>query len=482
VDRREFVERSAGVAAAVAVPGWLAGVARAAGGDAAVRALARQLDGAVVVPGSARYTSAKLLWNTRFDGLRPRAVALCASAADVQKIVRWGRKHGIRVVARSGGHSYGGWSSGNGVVVADVSHLNRISVAGGTVAIGAGARLGSVASGLWAHGVAIPAGSCPTVGIAGLALGGGAGYSARKLGLTSDNLRRLKLVTADGSLLVADSKHHPDLFWASRGGGGGNFGIATELTFATHPVSNVAVYSLEWPWDQAAQAVAAWQAFAPHAPDALFSVIDLIATDPSLPNARAHVTSAGQFFGSESDLRALLAPLVNTGTPIRFTTKTLSYLQAVQHWGSGDSRIAFRARSDYVNTALPAAAIQLLVDAIAARQGQGKGAFFLDAYGGAINRVPKAATAFVHRDALFSIQYTTQWSAGGAAAASTWLNAAYGSMRPYVSGFAYQNYADPALASWQHAYYGSNLARLKAVKRKYDPRNAFHFPQSIPLR
>ena len=480
MDRREFVERSAGVAVAIAVPGWLAEAARAA--DPAVRELARQLDGEVVVPGSARYASAKLLWDTRFDGLRPRAVAYCADAADVQRVVRWGRRHRVRVVPRSGGHSYGGWSSGNGVVIADVSHLKRISVAGGKATVGAGNRLGDVASGLWKHGVAVPGGSCPTVGIAGLALGGGAGYSGRKLGLTSDNLRRLKLVTADGSLVVADATHHADLFWASRGGGGGNFGIATELTFATHPVSNVAVYSLEWPWEQAAQAVAAWQAFAPHAPDALFSVCDLIATDPSLPNARAHVTSAGQFFGSESDLRALLAPLVNTGTPLRFTTSTLSYLQAVRHWGGSDPRIAFRARSDYVNRALPPAAIQRLVDAIAARQGHGKGAFFLDAYGGAINRVPKAATAFVHRDALFSIQYTAQWSAGGAAAASAWLDAAYGSMRPYVSGFAYQNYVDPSLATWQHAYYGSNLPRLKAVKRKYDPRNAFRFPQSIPPR
>ena len=177
---------------------------------------------------------------------------MCADAADVQRVVRWGRKHHVRVVPRSGGHSYGGWSSGNGVVVADVSHLKRISVAGGRATIGAGARLGDVAGGLGKHGVAVPGGSCPTVGIAGLALGGGAGYSGRKLGLTSDNLRRLKLVTADGSLVVADATHHADLFWASRGGGGGNFGIATELTFATHPVSNVAVYSLEWPWEQAA--------------------------------------------------------------------------------------------------------------------------------------------------------------------------------------------------------------------------------------
>jgi FAD/FMN-containing dehydrogenase len=489
MDRGEFLRRSAGVAAAAAVPAWVGELAHAAGGDAAVRELARQLDGDVVVPGSARYATAHLLWDTRFDALRPRALAYCANAADVQRVVRWGRRNHVRVTPRSGGHSYGGYSSGNGVVVADVSRLKRVTAAGGTATVGAGAKLIDVANGLWQHRVAIPGGSCPTVGIAGLALGGGAGYSGRRLGLTSDNLRRLKIVTADGSLLTADAKHHADLLWASRGGGGGNFGIATELTFATHPVSTVATYEIEWPWAQAEQAVAAWQAFAPHAPDALFAVCDLIATDPSVPNARAHVTSAGQFFGSESDLKTLIAPLVNTGSPIRVRTSTLSYIDAVAHWAGcrdaaacSEGRLTFKAKSDYVNRPLSAAAIRRLVRAIDARQGVGKGAFYLDPYGGAINRVPKGATAFVHRDALFSIQYTAQWKPGGAAKAIAWLNGAYAAMRPAVSGFAYQNYIDPSLRTWQHAYYGSNLARLKAVKRKYDPHNAFRFAQSIPLR
>ncbi len=146
-----------------------------------------------------------------------------------------------------------------------------------------------VYSGLAKHGVTIPGGSCPTVGIAGLALGGGVGYSSRRFGTTADNLRRLRIVTADGELLVCDASHHADLFWACRGGGGGNFGIVTDLTFATHPVSTVSTYSIEWPWAQAAQALDRVAAFAPHAPDALFSVLDLIATDPATPGARAHV-------------------------------------------------------------------------------------------------------------------------------------------------------------------------------------------------
>jgi len=438
------------------------------------------LDGDVVVPGGSRYASARQLWDTRFDVLKPRAIAYCANVADVERVVRWSRSTGIHVVPRSGGHSYGGYSSGNGVVVADVSRLSGVAVSGTRATVGAGAKLIGVYAALAQHGLTIPAGSCPTVGVAGLALGGGVGYASRRFGTTADNLRQLRIVTADGELLTCDASHHPDLFWAGRGGGGGNFGIATSFTFATHPVSTVSTYSIEWPWAQAAQAVAAWQAFAPHAPDALFSVIDLIATDPSVANARAHVVSAGQYFGPESDLASLLQPLTSTGTPIRVTTSTLSYLDAVLHWaGCRDAasctelRSAFTAKSDYVNQPLSSAAIATLVNGVAARQGQGRGALYLDAHGGAINRVPKAATAFVHRDALFSIQYTSQGNG------SAWLQALYAQMRPHVSGFAYQNYIDPKLATWAHAYYGGNLPRLRAVKRKFDPHGLFRFAQGI---
>ena len=440
------------------------------------------LDGDVIIPGSARYASARLLWDTRFDRLKPRAVAYCASSADVEKIVRWARSERIHVVPRSGRHSYAGYSSGNGVVVADVSRLNHVKVSGSRATVGAGANLFSVYAGLSKHGVTVPGGSCPTVGIAGLALGGGVGYSARRFGTTADNLARLQIVTADGDLLVCDAAHHADLFWACRGGGGGNFGIVTEFTFATHPVSTVSTYSIEWPWAQAAPALAAWQQFAPHAPDALFSVLDLIATDPSVAGARAHVVSAGQYFGPESDLASLLQPLTSIGTPIRVATQTLSYLDAVLHWAGcrdaascTEARSTFVAKSDYVAAPLSTAAIATLVDAVAARQGQGRGALYFDASGGAINRVSKAATAFVHRDALFSIQYTSV----GDNVSPAWLASLYAQMRPYVSGFAYQNYIDPHLGTWPHAYYGANLPRLEAVKRKVDPHGFFRFPQSI---
>ena len=444
------MRRSAAAGAVAALPAWMRS-ATAAAADGPVAVLARILDGEVVVPGSGGYTSARLLWDTRFDGLKPRAIAYCANAMDVERVVRWARARQVHVVPRSGRHSYAGYSIGNGVVVADVSRIRSVVVSPSRATVGAGASLMGVYSALAKRGVTIPGGSCPTVGIAGLALGGGVGYSSRRFGTTADSLRRLQIVTADGESRACDAAHHADLFWACRGGGGGNFGIVTDLTFATHQVSTVSTYSIEWPWEQAPQALAAWQTFAPHAPDALFSVLDLIATGPSSPGARAHVVSAGQYFGLESDLSSLLQPLIGAGTPTRVKTGTLAYLDAVVHWaGCRD----------------------------AARQGHGRGAIYLDAYGGAINRVPKSATAFVHRDALFSIQYTTQWS-GNAQPSLAWLSGLHASMRPYASGFAYQNYIDPQLATWRHAYYGANLPRLVAIKRSVDPHGFFRFPQSI---
>jgi FAD/FMN-containing dehydrogenase len=340
---------------------------------------------------------------------------------------------------------------------------------------------------LWRHGVTIPAGTCPSVGIAGLALGGGIGYSSRKLGLTCDNVRALRIVTAAGRTLECSSGQHPDLFWACRGGGGGNFGIVTRFTFRVHPVANVTTYVIDWPWSDAPAAVAAWQRFAPNAPDALFSILTLSSIE-----RRARVTSSGQFFGSESELRSLLAPLANTGSPKRVSLRTRSFLDAARMWAgcpNAECRVGrgtFSAKSDYARRPLSHEAIQQLVarvEAHAAKPALGRANVLLDAYGGAINRVPKQATAFVHRDALFSIQYLAAWSPGQAAAPNlAWLRELYAAMRGHVSGFAYQNYIDPDLRTWKRAYYGSNYPRLVAVKRKYDPGNVFRFRQSIPPR
>jgi FAD/FMN-containing dehydrogenase len=456
------------------------------------RELAREIEGTVVTPASSAYDRDKVLVDSRFDGAHPRAIVYCESAEDVEKTVRWAQKHAIHIVPRCGGHSYAGYSTTSKGVVVDVSRMNRVHLHGGIATVGAGARLIDVYGGLAPLGLTIPAGSCPTVGIAGLALGGGVGYAGRKLGLTCDNLVGLSLVTAQGKLVECSPHENGDLFWASRGGGGGNFGIATSFRFRTHRVGDVAYYQVIWPWSDAARAFRAWQAFAPHAPDDLFSALYMSTNGARGPGTVPFISSGGQYFGSETTLRSLISPLVAAGTPTRVTVGTLSYIDAIQRWAGchpiAQCRVAvrqkFKSKSDYVNAPLSNAAIGTLLAGLEANQSSrslGGAAFIFDASGGAINRVHAGETAFVHRNALFSIQYFSSWVGSGAGDLH-WNRSLYAAMRRYVSGFAYQNYIDPDLKSWQHAYYGANLHRLSKVKRKHDPGNIFHFGQSIPTR
>jgi FAD/FMN-containing dehydrogenase len=456
--------------------------------------LGNGLRGDIVLPGDAAYNQARLLFDTRFDGIKPKAVVYCESREDVQRTVRWARKHAVRIVPRSGGHSYGGYSSTSGVVV-DVSRLNGVALdTQERAVVGAGARLIDVYDKLSKHGRTVPAGSCPTVGIAGLTLGGGVGFASRKYGLTCDNLLEATVVLADGSAVIANSNRNPDLYWALRGGGGGNFGIVTRFVFRTHPVGQVSTYTIEWPWADAHEVVQAWQKLAPHAPDGLFSVLNLNA----VVGGRTRITSAGQFFGSADRLRELLKPLVNTGTPTRFSVSTRSYMDAQELWAgcSGTieechlppqgslGRSTFKGKSSIANKPLSVRGIEAMIRQLEARLsvGSGSGIILLDSYGGAINRVKKDATAFVHRDALFSMQYLAYWNASAPAEPNLrWLRSFYAAMRPYVSPYAYQNYIDPELGKWGRAYYGTNLDRLISVKRRYDPKNVFRFSQSIPL-
>src|SRR5919201_585990 len=335
LDRREFIARAGGLTLAAGTVG--VGPALARGGGLPLRELARTLDGTVVARGNAGYAQARLLVSTRFDAVHPQAVVFCETFADVQKTVRWARRHHVHVVARSGGHSYGGYSTTRGVVI-DVSRMVGVHVdpTGRVATVGAGAKLIDVYNALWLRGLTIPAGSCPSVGIAGLTLGGGVGFSARNFGLTCDRLRSARVVLASGAAVRCSPAHHRDLFWALRGGGGGNFGIVTHFTFRPAPVGNVSTFSIEWPLSQAKQAVAAWQKFAPHAPDGLFSICNLSASGRG---GTTRVVAFGQFFGSESALRSLIAPLVNTGTPTRVTTDTMSYMTAVMKWAGCHQRL-----------------------------------------------------------------------------------------------------------------------------------------------
>jgi FAD/FMN-containing dehydrogenase len=444
----------------------------------AARALRAAVRGPVLLPRTPGYNARRLIYNTRFDGIRPEAVVQPLDTRDVQAVVRWADSFDILLAARSGGHSYGGYSTtGRGVVV-DLRRLRGVRVSNGRATVGPGTQLIDVYARLARSGLLVPAGSCPTVGIAGLALGGGHGLSGRRFGLTSDNLLAATIVTADGRARRADADTNEDLLWACRGGGGGNFGIVTSLTLQAHRTRRAAWFFIRFPWSQASEALAAWQRFAPHAPPALTSVFSLGTTGGV---GAPSVTAAGQFYGPEARLRRLLSPLARVGGA-SVSTGTDSTMGLVRRWSGAGGRARFRARSDYFDEPLPPRARSIMIDWIERRQrapSQGSGALLLDSYGGALNRPRPGATAFVHRDMLFSLQYLTYFGGSGQAA-NRWINGVWRALRPYASGQAYQNYIDPQLEGWQRAYYGSNLERLRDIKVQVDPDFRFRFRQAIP--
>ncbi|HTI32553.1 MAG TPA: FAD-binding oxidoreductase [Miltoncostaea sp.] len=488
ITRAALLRRGAGLAAgatALAATGRLHAATRPP-----LSELEAATSGPVLRPGSAAYTAARRVVNARYDGARPLAVLKARDAADVRAAVRWSARHGVRITARSGGHSYAGYSTVDGGLVVDLSRLNGIAVSADrrTVQVGAGAHLIDVYTALARHGLTVPGGSCPTVGVGGLALGGGIGLASRALGATCDNIESLTLVTADGRARHCDRNREGDLYWASRGGGGGNFGIATGFTFRTHRVSSASYFFASFPWSRAAEVVRAWQAWAPVAPDDLFSICSL-----STGSSGPVISAFGQWMGDQAGLRRALRPFTTATDPTRLTVGTSTYLDMMLRWAGclGDSPAEcrrmpsdlFAAGSAYARAPLPAAGARAIVAAILRRQAEsahGSGAILLDSYGGAINRIPADATAFVHRDARFSLQYLAYWGRpADAARGVAWVRSARRAVRPFISGQAYQNYIDPTLENWPAAYYGANLPRLRDVKRRSDPDRVFRFPQGI---
>jgi len=467
-------------------------------------AVAQDLSGSLVRPGEGDYATAKLLFDPRFDALHPVGIAYCASPADVATCLAFARRHRLPVAARCGGHSYAGWSSTSGLIV-DVTRMAGVSVSGGTAVVGAGTRLVDFYNGLAASGRAVPGGSCPTVGIAGLTLGGGVGVVSRAYGLTSDNVLSLEIVTADGQVRTASPSRHPDLYWACRGGGGGNFGVVTSFTFRTHPVGEICLFFLSWPWSQADRVIAGWQSWAPHAPDALWSNLHLAAAPGGgTPSIEVGGTYLGSVDSAYAELEKLYAA-VGSDPPSPFLEST-TWLHAMlveagcstltvdechlptQNPAGQLSRASEYAKSDFFTRPLSSSGIGTLLSGVenlelVAGAPGGSGGIAFDAMGGAVNRVAPGATAYVHRNALFQAQYTTGWTPGapsaGVASQRAWQRAFWRSMRPYASGQAYQNYIDPDLTSWRQAYYGANYARLTRVKGAYDPDRVFNFPQAI---
>ena len=478
--------------------------------------LASAIEGKVVLPRSPGYQAARLIWNSRYDDERPAAVVKVASADDVRTVVEFARDHGTRLVPRGGAHSFAGYSTGSGLVL-DTSAIRQLQIDGvrERARLGAGTTLLPVYRALWEQRMAISGGTCPTVGTTGLTAGGGLGVLSRRHGLTCDTLLEVETVTADGRLVRANESENADLYWATRGGGGGNFGVITALTFGLVPVDMPFTHAeYEFPWSAAESVLTAWQDWLPGSPQATWSAAELLTQAPGdadTPTVALEVVHAGP----REELDAIVADLLGAigVEPSAMDAESGPFIQV-----EGDfycralrpkeceierksprgmfPRPSLYSKSDVAKGPWPREGILTLIDWMERRQrdpvltpaefspAHTIGKVLIEAADGAVNSLAPDATAFVHRDNLFVAQYQARWRKNSppdtVAANLRWANDFYAAVEPYRSGSAYQDYIDPELEDWERAYYGANLDRLRAVKSKYDPKNFFRFAQSIP--
>jgi len=428
--------------------------------------LREALDGELFSQNSPGYEAVRRPVDVRFREVRPRLVVRCRSVSDVVLALGHARDTGLAVVPRGGGHCFAGRSSTDGIVV-DLAGLDDIAVTDeGSATIGAGARLAQVYAALHRHGRTIPAGCGPTVGIAGLTLGGGIGLLGRGHGLTCDRLAGARVVLADGRVVDCDRDREPDLFWALRGAGGGQFGVVTSLTFDTVAEPVATRFAARWSPPDLAETIAAWQRWAPGAPDELTANLTVIAQ----PGRPVHAVLFGASLLAEAPTRALVREFhadaaVRGGLPYSRLKTTFDDIDPRE-----EPETAQRMRSEFFTSPLRPGTIEGLCAALVGSAGRHTLAF--TAMGGAYNRVPASATAFAHRDALFLLEHVAE-------AHSTWIDESWSIAHADGSGGVYPNFPDPRLDDWATAYHAGNHARLVAVKKAYDPDRLFDFPQAV---
>jgi FAD/FMN-containing dehydrogenase len=446
-------------------------------------------EGVAVWPGDADYDATRAIWNAMHDR-RPAVIARCATPQDVAAAIRHGRDRELAIAVRSGGHSMPGFSTCDGGIVIDLRPMDGVAIdpVARVATVGGGALLGDVDTAAQAHGLVVPAGVISHTGVAGLTLGGGVGRLMRRYGLTIDSLLAVELVTADGELLRASAGEHPDLFWAVRGGGG-NFGVVTQFTFALQPMGDLVILGAFHALADAPAvlALARERMADAGAPDALLWTSFLRRAPAEPPWMPAGVVgtpgllSLVEWSGEDADegrrvleeIRRALPPGVASG---------LDVIPFLQMQRAGDDVFGHGLRTYIKATFVD----ELTDDVIAAVLAHGPAlgspvsqVEFL-ALRGAIARVAPDATAFPHRTAGWLLNVPASWTdPADDAREIAWVRDTYKSIEPHATGGAYVNFMEADETAPATVAYGATLERLAEVKARYDPHNVFRLNQNI---
>ncbi|MFB9304762.1 FAD-binding oxidoreductase, partial [Kibdelosporangium philippinense] len=433
----------------------------------------------LVLPEDPRYAlSRNQFIGTRHEVL-PQAVARCATPDDVLEALTLAADRDWPFAIRGGGHSNAGYSSSTGLVI-DLSPASSTTLSDSLVTVGAGVRTGQLASVLAPLGLLVPTGSCPSVGLIGTALGGGFGSHGRMHGLTCDHLVSAEVVLASGKVVTASATSEPDLFWALRGAGSGNFGVVTSATFST--VESAPRTHFRYSWDLSAALIDAWQDWAPFAPPTTSA--ELILLSPDYIDDPPEMLLIGA--GDPTELLARL-PSPNLAEVKHLSATEAALLHATPYSAAAHDPSSIplvhtrpgmsTAKTAFFKEPLPSFDA-LLAHFVAGRvPGEMREVAFTP-WRGAYSTGPD--TAFPHRDPLFMVKHTVLVGPNGAMRrgheALAWLEASWATLG---GTGAYANFPDASLPDWETAYYGPNVPRLREIKSRYDPGHLFLFDQAI---
>ena len=475
--RREFIQQTSFAAAALSLQALVGAPAILVSGEQkraqvdreAIRALSSKLTGHLITPEAQDYESSRLVFNRAFNRL-PAVIVRCASASDVARALSFAQTHNLPLAVRGGGHSRAGFSVCDGGVVIDLSGMNRVEVyADKRVARAeSGALVRDLDQATQRFGLATTSGGCPSVGIAGLTLGGGEGFLMSKYGAACDNLISARLMTVDGRQVEASQNSNPDLFWAIRGGGG-NFGVATALEYRLHPITDVLAGTLTYAARGIAELLQSFARFVASAPDEMNVVGEVL---PSKRGTRFHMLVC--HCGDPQKGNDLLKPLREL-KPREDTVRVASYLET-QSTINPYAPVA-HFQTNLVLTELSGPAIAAI--ATAANDAPPNTRVFMVPIYGAITRVALADTACALRQPGYELDIMGSWSApADKTRAVQWVQGLRDQLQPFAHG-VYVNQLGETSEALVRAAYGPNYSRLVEIKKKYDPNNVLRLNQNI---
>jgi FAD/FMN-containing dehydrogenase len=448
--------------------------------EAVVEKFRGSLRGRLLLAGDDGYEAARKIWNGMIDR-RPALIARCAGAADVVRCVDFARANNLLVAVRSGGHNVAGNAVCDGGLVIDLTGMKTVQVdpSGRTARADAGVTWGEFDHQTQAFGLATTGGQVSTTGIAGLTLGGGWGWLARKYGLASDNLLSVDIVTADGKLRTANATENADLFWGVRGGGG-NFGVVTSFEYQLHPIGPVVGGFVFYPFAMATEVLQRYRELTHTAPDELAVDAALL----TLPDGTKVAGIAACYCGSVAEGERMLGPLKTFGTPVVDQLGPTSYT-AVQTMldDSYPSGIQHYWKSSFLQD-ISDNAINTMIAQCASRPSPMCHGLLEYQLGGAVGRVDRDATAFAARDAQHAfLSLGVCGEPAEAKRCAQWAREFWQAMQPFSTDGVYVNYlgseADEGAERVRAAYGAEKYRRLLALKEKYDPTNLFRLNQNI---